>query len=165
MAQITSFEDLAMEGLRAIYSAENQALAAYPQMMQAATSPDLQQAFQMHMTQTQNQVQRLEQIFTQMSQSPEGMTCEITQAMIATAQKKMNMVEGGPLLDAVLIASAQQMEHFEIASYGTAATFAKQMGDSKAASLLAQTLQEEKDTDEKLTQIAEANVNQKAAQA
>jgi len=163
MSNVASFEDLAMDGLRDIYSAETQVLKAFPDMIGAATSPKLKQAFEKHQKQTQGHVQRLEAIFQTMKSSPEGEMCEAAEGLIKEAKQQIEMVERGPLLDAALIVAAQKFEHYEIASYGSARTFAQQLGDQKAVKLLEQTLEEEKQTDENLTAIAEETINQKAA--
>jgi len=163
MAQVSSFQELAMHGLKDIYSAEQQALAAYPEMIQAATSDDLKAAFTEHMEQTRGQIGRLEQIFQKMNETPGGVECLAAKGLIAEAKEHIQEIESGPLLDAALIGAAQKVEHYEIASYGTARTFAEQMGDDIAAQLLEATLEEEELTDERLSDLAIATVNPDAA--
>ena len=163
MAQVTSFEELSLEGLRDIYDAEQKALNAYPEMINAASSPDLKAAFEMHRGQTEQQITRLEQIFQKMNAEPQGKECKAADGLLAEAREKIQQVEHGPLLDAALIAAAQKVEHYEISAYGTARTLAQRMGDDEAAQLLQATLEEEELTDKKLTSIAESNVNQQAA--
>lgn len=162
---LNSMQDLAIYKLQAIYDAEQQALQAYPQIMDAVTSPELKQGLQQHMQQTQQQVQRLEQIFQQMGQTPGSQTCVSMQGLIQEAQQLIQQGGAPEVLDAAIIGAAQAMEHHEIAAYGTARTMAQQLGLTEAAQLLEQTLEEEKQTDAKLTKLAEQNVNQKAKQA
>lgn len=148
-----------------LYSAETQALEAMPQLAQRVQNKQLKQAFEQHQQETQQQVQRLEQIAQQMGIEVEGETCQAMQGLIEEAQKLLGELEEGDLADAAIIGAAQKMEHYEIACYGTARTLAQQAGQQQVADLLEQTLQEEKATDEKLTQIATSRVNEKAAQA
>jgi ferritin-like metal-binding protein YciE len=162
--QITSLQDLYLEQLRDLYSAENQIIAALPKLIEAAQNPQLKQGFQLHLEQTKEQAKRLEQIFQRIGQDPGGVTCKAAKGLIAEADETLSEGQPGPVLDAALIASAQRVEHYEIAGYGTVKTLAKQVGDTESISLLEQTLSEEKETDEKLTQIAEASVNPQAAQ-
>jgi ferritin-like metal-binding protein YciE len=162
---LNSMQDLMIHKLQDIYDAENQALKAYPQIVGAVKSPELKQALEQHMEQTKNQVQRLEQIFQQIGEKPGGETCKGMQGLIQEGQKIIK--EGGDpnVLDAAIIGAAQAIEHYEMAGYGTARTLAQQAGMTEAAKLLEQTLEEEKQTDAKLTKLAEQNVNQKAKQA
>ena len=163
MAQVSSFEELAMHGLKDIYSAEQQALAAYPDMIQAATSEDLKAAFTEHMQQTKGQIDRLEQIFKNMNDSAGGVECLAAKGLIAEAKEHIKEIESGPLLDAALIGAAQKVEHYEIAAYGTARTFAEQLGDDIAVQLLEATLEEEELTDERLSDLAVSTINPDAA--
>ncbi len=162
---LNSMQDLAVYKLQAIYDAENQALQAYPQVAGAVSSPELKQALQQHMEQTQNQVQRLEQIFQQMGQQPGGQPCASMQGLIQEAQQLIQQGGAPEVVDAAIIGAAQAIEHHEIAAYGTARTIAQQLGMQEAAQLLEQTLEEEKQTDAQLTQLAEQSVNQKAQAA
>lgn len=152
-----------MHGLKDIYSAEQQALAAYPEMIRAASSEDLKAAFTEHMEQTRGQIDRLQQIFQKMNDNPEGVECAAAKGLIQEAREHIKEIEAGPLLDAALIGAAQKVEHYEIASYGTARTFAEQMGDDIAAQLLEATLEEEELTDERLSDLAISTVNPDAA--
>lgn len=163
MAQVSSFQELALHGLKDIYNAENQIIAALPEMSKVATSPDLKAAFDEHLAQTKGQVERLEQIFKNMNESPEGVTCLAAKGLIAEAKENIKEIEPGPLLDAALIGAAQKVEHYEIAAYGTARTFAEQLGDDIAVQLLEATLEEEELTDEKLTDLALSTINPDAA--
>ncbi|AKD54784.1 ferritin-like domain-containing protein [Spirosoma radiotolerans] len=148
-----------------LYSAEMQALETMPQLMERAQNDQLRQAFQTHQRETEQQVKRLEQIAQQMGIDPDGETCMAMQGLIDEAQDLLSQLEDDQLADAAIIGAAQKMEHYEIAAYGTARTLAQQAGQTEIADLLAQTLQEEKSTDEKLTTIATRTVNQQAAQS
>ncbi|HVK02376.1 MAG TPA: ferritin-like domain-containing protein [Armatimonadaceae bacterium] len=166
MAQtISSFEELSLEGLRDIYDAEQKVLAAFPEMIEAASSNELKTAFREHREQTQEQVKRLETIFKKMGEEAKGKECPAARGLIAEAKQHIKEVERGPLLDAALIGAAQRFEHYEISAYGTARAFARRMGDEEAAKLLDTTLDEESQTDEKLNRIAEKVINPKAARA
>ena len=162
---LNSMQDLVVYKLQAIYDAENQALQAYPQIMAAVTSPELQQGLQQHMQQTQQQVQRLEQIFQQLGQQPGGQPCTSMQGLIQEGQELIQQGGAPEVVDAAIIGAAQAIEHHEIAAYGTARTLAQQLGMQEAAQLLEQTLEEEKQTDAQLTQLAESSVNLKAEEA
>ncbi|WP_266362494.1 YciE/YciF ferroxidase family protein [Tellurirhabdus rosea] len=148
--------------LQDLYSAETQALEAYPTLIESAQDQQLKKAFEMHMKQTQKQVERLEKACELMGCDPEGETCVGIQGLIEETENVLDEVEG-EIADAALIGCAQKMEHYEIAAYGTARTLAQQAGMREIADLLEQTLNEEKETDAKLTKIAEGRVNKKAA--
>jgi len=163
--RMTTMNDFMEHTIQELYSAETQALEAMPQLMERAQSEQLRQAFQQHQTETEQQVQRLEQIAQQMGIDPEGETYIAMQGLIEEVQNLLDEVEDTQVADAAIIAAAQKMEHFEIAAYGTARTLAQQAGKTEVADLLEQTLQEEKQTDEKLTTIATSSANEKAAQA
>ena len=160
-----TMNDLMEHMVQELYSAETQALDAMPQLMERARNKQLRQAFQLHQTQTEQQVQRLEQIADQLGIDPEGDTCVAMQGLIEEVQDLLDQVEDSQVADAAIIGAAQKMEHFEIAAYGTARTLAQQAGKNEIADLLEQTLQEEKQTDEKLTTIATSSVNQQAVQS
>lgn len=146
-----------------IYSAEKQALEAMPQIVERVQSDQLRQALQVHQRESEGQVIRLEQIAKQLGIDPDGETCVAMQGLIEEAQDLLDQLEDGPLADAAIIGAAQKMEHYEIASYGTARTLAMQTGLGQIASLLETTLREERAADAKLTTIATSAVNQKAA--
>ena len=148
-----------------LYSAETQALEAMPQLLERVQNEQLRQAFQTHQRETEQQVKRLEQIAQQMGIDPDGETCAAMEGLIEEAQDTLDQIDDDELADAAIIGAAQKMEHYEIASYGTARTLARQAGQDEVADLLEQTLEEEKATDEKLTAIATGQVNQKAAQS
>lgn len=162
--KLDSMEALALDELKDIYSAEQQALKGLSKMSEVAQSAELKAAFQQHREESQNQIRRLEQIFEQMGEDPGGKECKAAKGLIEEAQDLIKEGTPGPVLDAGLIGAAQRFEHYEIAAYGTSHTFARLMGQTQAADLLAQTLQEEKQTDQKLTQLAESVINQRAAQ-
>ncbi len=145
--------------LQDAYSAETQILDALPKMEEAATTPSLKQAFRKHMQETEGQVQRLQQAAEKLGLEVEGETCEAMEGHIEEAEELMDEFEPGPVLDVALIGAAQKVEHYEIATYGTLATLLKAMGEQECAQLMVQTLQEEKQTDEHLTQLAEQEVN------
>lgn len=161
---VQSFEELNLHALQDIYDAEQQALKALPQLMEAASAQELKAAFQQHMQETKGQVQRLEQIFDMMGQKPQGKTCVAMQGLIKEAQEIIKMQGDPTVKDAGLIAAAQKQEHYEIAAYGTARTWAQMLGQQQAAQLFEQTLKEEEATDKKLTMLAENSVNMRAAQ-
>lgn len=150
---------LMVEQLRDAYSAEKQALRAMPRMAKKATAQSLKDALQMHVEQTEQQVERLEQALEKMGARPGRKVCEGMRGIIEEGQHELEDHEKGPLMDALIVAGQQRMEHYEIASYGTMAALAKAAGQAEVAELLAQTLQEEKQTDEKLTQLAEGELN------
>lgn len=156
------FHELYIDELRDLYSAENQLVKALPKMAKAANSPDLQAGFKEHLEQTQGHVQRLEQIFEQLGESPKGKKCEGMEGLIEEGNEAIEEYEGA-VLDAALIGAAQRVEHYEMAGYGTVIAFAKEMGHSEHVSLLEETLEEEKETDEKLTELS-SNINTEANQ-
>lgn len=152
--------ELYVEQLRDLYSAETQLVKALPKMAEAATSEELRNGFEQHLTQTQEHVRRLETIFEKLSEKPTGEKCMGMQGLIKEGSEVIEDEEfEGELKDAALIAAAQRVEHYEIAGYGTVRTFANLLEDDAALELLEETLDEEKETDQKLTEIAEsANV-------
>jgi ferritin-like metal-binding protein YciE len=153
-----------IDELRDLLDAEKQVSKALPKMAKAASSEALKAAFQDHLRQTAGQIERLNQVFEQLGEPARGKKCEAMQSIIEEGQQMMKEAEAGPTRDALLIAAAQKVEHYEMASYGTARTFANQLGQTKAAGLLEQTLKEERATDEKLTGIAESTSNPQAAE-
>lgn len=159
---LNTLQDLLVEELKDTYSSETQIAKALPKMAQAATSPQLKAAFEKHLVETQNQVKRLETIFQQLGESPEGNDCEATEGLVKEGEELMGEQADPQVLDAGLIAAAQKVEHYEIASYGTLTTWAKELGHTQIADLLHQTLSEEKTTDEALTALAESRINSAA---
>lgn len=163
--KLNTLRDLYVEQLQDLYSAETQLLAALPRMEKAATHPELKQAFQRHLRETEVQVQRLDQIFQMVGSKPGGHTCKAMQGLIAEGEE-MSKMRGDPAaVDAGLIAAAQRVEHYEIAGYGCVRTYAAQLGEQQCAALLQQTLDEEGMTDKLLTQIAEQVINIEAERA
>jgi ferritin-like metal-binding protein YciE len=159
-----NLRELLVEELKDLYSAENQLTKALPKVAKNATDPQLKKAIESHLKETEGHVQRLEQIFEQLDESPKGKTCDGMKGLISEADERIK--EGGEpaVLDAGLIADAQRVEHYEIAAYGSARTFANLLGEKEIVSLLEATLKEEKAADQKLTSIAESvNVEAKAA--
>jgi len=149
-----SLQDLWVEELRDLYNAENQIIKTLPKLARSADSDELRTAFEEHLEQTREHVERLEQIFDELDKSPKGKKCAGMEGLIDEGKEFLDEDPEGPVLDAGLIGAAQKVEHYEIAAYGTAIAQAKILGNSRAAELLEQTLQEEKDTDERLTQLA-----------
>ena len=149
-----NLHDLFIEELRDIYDAEKQLTKALPKMAKASDSDELRTAFEEHLEITRMQVNRLEEVFKSLGIAARGKTCEGMKGLIEEGQEVMQELEQGPTRDAALIAAAQKVEHYEIATYGTLATFAEIMEHQDAKDLLGQTLDEEKEADEKLTGIA-----------
>jgi len=154
--------DLYLEKLKDLYSAEQQILKALPKMVKSATHGDLQNAFETHRRQTETHVQRLDQIFEELGKSPAGKTCHGMKGIIEEGAELIKEEPEAGVLDAGLIAGAQGVEHYEMAGYGSARTWAEQLGLEEAAGLLQETYEEEKETDEKLTQLAKQKVNAEA---
>jgi ferritin-like metal-binding protein YciE len=158
-------DDLLHEILKDMYYAEKKILTALPKMAKAAESSELRVAFEKHKRETEGQVQRLERVFAMIDHPAKGKTCDAINGMIDEALEIMTEFKSSPALDAGLIASAQAVEHYEISRYGTLKTWARELGLNDAVRLLDETLQEEKKTDEALTELAESAVNQEAQQA
>ena len=160
---VDSIEKLFIEELKDLYSAENQITKALPKMASAATSKELKQAFEHHLRQTEGHIERLEQICRILGTNPKGKTCEGMKGVIEEGNSMLKEADEGSVRDAALISAAQRVEHYEMAAYGTVRTYANQLGQSQCARLLEQTLEEEKQTDQKLTSIA-SKVNVQAQQ-
>ena len=158
-----NLEDLFVETLKDIYFAEKQILRALPKMAKAANSPKLKQAFETHREETEGQVERLNHVFEAMGRPARGKTCEAILGIIDEAREIMEDFDGAEALDAGLTASAQAVEHYEIARYGTLKAWARQLGMEEPAKLLDDTLKEEIKTDKLLTDLASTDVNRKAA--
>jgi len=150
------FEDLLKEELEDLYDAEKQIVAALPKMVEAASDGDLKAAFQEHLEQTREQVTRLERVFETIGEQPGSKTCEGMQGLLKEGEKMIEELEKSSVLDAALIGAAQKVEHYEISGYGTARSMAEFLGQQDAADLLEETLDEEKATDDTLTEIAES---------
>lgn len=157
--KLETLRDLYVEQLQDIYSAENQLVKALPKMAKRATHPALKQAFEEHLAQTEQHVQRLEQLFQRLNTSPGKQTCKAMEGLIAEGEEMIKMKGEPAAIDAGLIAAAQRVEHYEIAAYGCVRTYAQEMGETQATQLLQHTLDEEGTTDKKLTQLAEQVIN------
>ncbi len=165
MAKTKTLEDLFLDTLKDIYYAERKILKALPKMKRAATNEKLAAAFEKHHTETEEQIERLQQVFELMGKSARGKTCDAIEGIISEAEDIMDDFKGSPALDAGLISSAQAVEHYEITRYGTLHRWAKELGMDDAAKLLDETLQQEWKTDENLTKLAEKTVNDAAKSA
>jgi ferritin-like metal-binding protein YciE len=159
-----NLQELFVEELRDMYDGEKRLIRALPKMAKAAESETLQAAFTAHLRQTEQQVTRLEQVFRTLGEKPRGKKCDGIMGIVEEGNKAIEELEG-PVLDAALIAGAQKVEHYEIASYGTLAYFADLLGNQRAKDLLGQTLDEEKAADEKLNKIARSKINRRALAA
>jgi len=157
-----TLEDLFHDQLQDAYSAETQLTKALPKMAKAAKSSELKAGFEQHLKETENQLRRLEQVCKQVGCKTSSNTCEAMEGLIEEGEEIIGLGLDPDAQDAGLIAAAQKVEHYEIAMYGTLCAFAKELGHAEAAKTLHETLDEEKRTDEKLTRLAEARVNQKA---
>jgi ferritin-like metal-binding protein YciE len=164
-AKQKTLQDLFHDTLKDIYFAEKKILTALPKMAKAAQSEELSAAFEKHETQTEEQVARLEKVFQMIDAKPQGKTCDAIMGIIEEGQDVMKEYKGSPALDAGLLAAAQAVEHYEISRYGTLKTWAQELGLADAVQLLDETLGEEKETDQTLTQLAESTVNQHAEAA
>jgi ferritin-like metal-binding protein YciE len=163
--RLDSLDTLFVDQLEDLYDAEKRLVEALPSMAQAASEPGLRQAFQKHLHETQNQVKRLERVFQSLGRMPETKTCAAMKGLITEGQEAID-AEGDPdVKDAALIAAAQRVEHYEIAAYGTARTFARRLRHAEAVRQLEATLEEEKAADQKLTNLAETGINQNAVMA
>jgi ferritin-like metal-binding protein YciE len=160
---IKNMNDLFVHTLRDIYYAEKQIVKALPDMVEKASDPKLKQGFQTHLRETENHVKRLEQVFQAIGQKASGVDCPAIDGIIKEANDVAGEVADKSVLDAALIAAAQAVEHYEMTRYGTLIAWANQLGRRDAVTLLQQTLDEEKATDKKLTEVAESQVNRKAA--
>jgi ferritin-like metal-binding protein YciE len=160
--KIETMEDLFLEQVEDLYDAEKRLVKALPKMADASTSLALRQAFESHLLETEGHVSRLENVFRTLGQDPKGKTCDAMKGLISEGEDVVSDIDQSPLRDAGLIAAANRVEHYEIAAYGSARTFADILGLSEAAALLEQTLQEEKKADQKLTQLAESMINDEA---
>jgi len=153
-----------VNGLSAMYNTEKLIMEGMPSLMEGVTNPEAKQALEQHGQETQQQMQRLEQIFQQMGETPNDIQPEGIKGILAENQKIQSQGYDPATLEASVIAATQRIEHYEISGYGTLATYAKLLGHQQAKDLLGQTLQEEKAADEKLSQVAESTSNPQAAQ-
>lgn len=157
-----NLESLFQDTLRDIYYAEHKILKALPKMASAAQSPDLREAFEQHLSETEVQVERLEEVFALLGEEAEGKPCAAMDGIVEEGEEIMKTYKGTVALDAGLIAAAQAVEHYEIARYGTLVSWATTLGMDEAAALLEETLAEETATNEALTDLAESSINETA---
>lgn len=160
---IKSLDDLFVHTLRDVYYAEKQILANLPTMQKQATDPQLKSSLEMHRQETEGQIKRLERVFEMHGTNAKAVDCPAIDGILKEASELTGEVADKRVLDAGIIAAAQAVEHYEITRYGSLVAWAKMLGRSDCAQVLQQTLDEEKSTDKKLTQLAEADVNRKAA--
>lgn len=165
MAKDKELKDLFLDTLKDIYFAEKKILSALPKMAKAARSDKLRAAFEKHEDETDGQVQRLDQVFASIGESPKGKTCDAIMGLLDEGKEIMDDYKGMPALDAGLLAAAQAVEHYEISRYGTLKCWARELGYSEAVALLDATLKEEKNTDSTLSQLAVSDVNVHAESA
>ncbi|GCD56136.1 YciE/YciF ferroxidase family protein [Acetobacter pasteurianus] len=159
---IKTLDDLFVHTLQDIYYAENQIVKNLPTMVETASDPELKAAFQLHLTETEEQVRRLEQVFQMHDQPLKGVTCQAMDGIIAEAKDIISDCDDAEVCDAAMLSAAQAIEHYEITRYGSLISYAMQLGRSDCAAILRQTLEEEKSADKKLTRIAEKSVNEHA---
>ena len=160
---IKTLNDLFVHQLKDVYYAEKRIVKSLPDMKKKATNPQLQQGFELHLSQTQNHVKNVEEVFRMLGVEIEAVTCPAIDGIIKEADEVAGEVDDKQVLDAALIAAAQAVEHYEIARYGTLIAWAKQLGRDDCAAVLAKNLKDEKDTDEKLSKLAEGGINRMAA--
>ena len=163
--QQKTLDDLFEETLKDIFYAENKILKALPKMAKAAQSDELKAAFEKHLEETEEHVSRLEQVFEMIEVAPRGKKCEAIEGIIEEGAEIIKEFKGAPALDAGLVSAAQAVEHYEIARYGTLKRWAEMMGLDEAVQLLDETLEEEKNTDAALTELADAQANEQAQAA
>ena len=161
--EMKKLQDLYIDMLKDTYDAEHQITTALPKMAKAATNPDLKSGFEQHLQQTETHIERLEQVFDSLGRNATRKSCKGMQGLIEEGSELMKEDAEPEVLDAGLIAAAQKVEHYEIAAYGTLSAYAKLLDASDALDLFQMTLNEEKQTDEKLTELAENSVNVEAA--
>ena len=161
---VNSIEELLIEELKDLHSAENQITKTLPKLVEAATSPDLKKAFEHHLKETENQVQRLNQAFEILGIKPKDKTCDGMKGILSEGSEMLHGTKTGEVRDAALISAAQRVEHYEMAAYGSVRAYAEQLKQKDIATLLQETLDEEKAADKKLTEIS-AKVNAAAKRA
>ena len=165
MSKTKTLKDLFHDTLKDIYFAEKKIMSALPKMAKAAQSDELRAAFEKHLEETEDQVERLESVFEELGETARGKTCDAIMGILDEGKEIMSEYKGAPALDAGLLAAAQAVEHYEISRYGTLITWADELGLKKASQLLKETLAEEKKTDQTLTGIAKSVVNAEAEAA
>jgi ferritin-like metal-binding protein YciE len=163
--ELNSLKDLLINQMEDLYDAEYRLTDALPKMADAASSPELRNAFTTHLQQTKGHITRLDQAFRQLGHSPKRETCEAMKGLVSEGSEIISAKGDSAVKDAALIAAAQRVEHYEMAGYGSARTFAQRLGLTEVARLLQETLNEEEQTDKLLTQIAEQHINVQAMHA
>jgi ferritin-like metal-binding protein YciE len=163
--KLNSLHDLYVNDLRDLYDAESRLIKTLPKTVEAASSPELRQALEQHLEQSKVQVQRLEKIFGKLGESIKGQKCKGMEGIIEEGEDLMDKDAPPAVADAALISTTQRMEHYEIAGYGTLCNFARRLGFEDHAQLLHQTLEEERETDRKLTSLADSYINEEAKSA
>jgi ferritin-like metal-binding protein YciE len=163
MAKLTSLNDLLIEELKDLYDAEHQITKALPKMAAAASSPQLKSAFTAHLAETEGHIKRLEQVFNLLGEKPARKTCKAMKGLLEEGDEVLKEDADPVVKDAALIGSAQRVEHYEMAGYGTLRTFALTLGFDEVATLLQENLEQEGEADRKLTMIAESRINELAA--
>ena len=156
---LASLHDLYVDELKDLYNAENQLVKALPRMAKAANTPELKAGFEEHLEVTRGQVERLERIFKKLGVSPKGKKCKAMEGLVEEGKEVIEETGAEAVIDAALIGAAQRVEHYEMAGYGCARTFARLLGYDEAARLLQETLDEEGEADKKLTELAETSIN------
>lgn len=162
--KLETMKELLLDELQDLYSAETQITKALPKMAKTSSNSELKHAFESHLRETEGHVQRLEKIFKQMNEKSKGKTCEGMKGLLKEGEERIKESGDPAVVDAGLISAAQRVEHYEIAAYGSARTFAEMLNESEVANLLEQTLEEEKSADQKLTRISQT-VNRRAEAA
>jgi ferritin-like metal-binding protein YciE len=164
---LNSLQDLYLAELKDLYDAESRIIKGLPKMVEAAKSPELRSAFELHLQETRNQAARLEKIFNNLNESPKGQKCKGVVGILDEAEDMIDETDDSPpaVIDAALISCAQRVEHYEIAAYGTVRSWAHRLGREEDARLLNETLQEEGQADKKLTALAESYANEEAKSA
>jgi len=162
MAQTRTLHDVFLDEMRDMYNAEQQITKALPKMIKAAGSGELRRAFEFHLGETENQIDRLERAFSLLKQKPRGKKCDGMEGILEEGRKVLEEAPDGPVMDAALIAGAQRVEHYETAAYGTLVAWAQAMGHVDVARLLQESLEEEKNADKTLSSLAEGGINQMA---
>jgi ferritin-like metal-binding protein YciE len=161
---VKTMDELLLDELKDLYSAERQITKSLPKLAKAATSPDLKQAFQSHLEETQGQIERLDRVFEILGKNPKGKMCHGMEGVLEEGSEVLEETEKGAVRDAALISAAQRVEHYEMAGYGCVREYARILGQKEVASLLDETLKEEEAADKKLGTIAK-QVNRAATQA
>ncbi len=159
---LESLQDLFVEQLRDLYSAENQLVKALPKMAKASDSEELKAAFQSHLEETKGHVERLSQIFEKLGAKAGGKTCQAMKGLVEEGSEMIEEDAEPPVMDAGLIAAAQRVEHYEMAAYGCVRNYAKLLGETEAQQLLQKTLDEEAAADKKLSKLADGGINKRA---